>query len=264
MFLREGLCHGRTCRGGGWGCSGCGRREKWGTRRKGIFTGATCHRSCLRPRRRTHTADTLTRLGPLVRRSFFYNTRTRARAHRLHAVMCIMKYVRVVHSAMRVYNTHVTAVYSEMGCDLWIYSCFIERLKDHRRGIGNNIMSADVWSGDSENEMLICNESRTNYYFSIFFAPYTIIINGLILLTTRLKLKMSSDVGLYYFFHFIRFRESLARCHNIDNYWGVVTCIFNYVFGIIIMYRLKNIRIRIHFIPIFILQVFYHVIVRYV
>jgi len=56
------------------------RLGKWGTRRKGIFTGATCHRSCLRPRRRTHTADTLARLRPLVRRPF-YSALTHAHSH---------------------------------------------------------------------------------------------------------------------------------------------------------------------------------------
>jgi len=58
----------RWATGGRWGSDDW---ESGALGGKGIFTGATCHRSCLRPRRRTHTADTLARLRPLVRRPFY-------------------------------------------------------------------------------------------------------------------------------------------------------------------------------------------------
>lgn len=105
MFRAGKRSAGRARGGAAWVGGGGGRRwGKWGTRRKGIFTGATCHRSCLRPRRRTHTADTLARLGPLVRRPFLF-LHIYTHAH-IHIMVCVRlyKYTRIPHIP------HVTAI----------------------------------------------------------------------------------------------------------------------------------------------------------
>lgn len=120
--------------------AGGGRRGKWGTRRKGIFTGATCHRSCLRPRRRTHTADTLARLRPLVRRPFYNShTHTCARAHaytqpqRAHVhthtstyskrYICILFsiYTRYIHTPRQVVVVSKNVLYRTKRQHIYVY-----------------------------------------------------------------------------------------------------------------------------------------------